>query len=285
MCKYIIGGLVLIISSACVATEAVESPNDVIAKPAEVNAATNGSLSNIVLPSKDSTEYWVIRSQAVNELISFLTKKRAELRSKLEYFKSYIEEIGKTQDMLASNIQGSDDPNLRAQALGIFDEMQSRGIAVPKKPLSWEELVEVGMRFEISEGYLPVDINEQELVGFKNTLKKNEQLCIKVRKETLEVADKAVKAWLYLGTIGKQKEFRFYVIDQKQKQEQAREERHLARQEQNRAARNQQRLDEQQNIWQEKQQGRTERINDARERQSRREDVYSQNGYSSYNQY
>jgi hypothetical protein len=281
MSKYfIICGMVIIVSFVCVAADATGSAKNVPVAAKDVNTVASGGLSDVVLPSEESAEYWVVRSYTVNELTSFLTKKRAELRGKLEYFKSYIEQIGKTQDMLASDIQGANDPVLRAKALGIFDELASKDITIPKKQLSWEELVEVGMKFKVSEGYSPIDVNGQELDDFKSILKRNEQFCIKVRKETLVLVDMVVKGWLYLGTIDKQKEFRLYVIDQKQQKEKAQEGKRLVSQEQHREARKQQNLTEQQNVWQEKQDARKQRYNDTRERQQRMENNYSQNGYS-----
>jgi hypothetical protein len=292
MSKQIIFGLVIIllVSSLCAAADQVPTEKDVpvtadVNIPADVNNSGPDGLDGIELPAKDSEEYWVIRSHAVAELTSFFTQKRAEMKEKLVYFKNYIEQIGKTEDMLAADIQGADDPVLRAKAFGIFDQLESKNIAIPKQPLSWEELVEVGMKYVLSEGYSPIDMNDQELVGFKDILKKKEQFCLKVRKETSDLANMIVKGWLYLGTIDKQKAFRLYVIDQKQLEKQAQEEKRNAIKAERKDAKNQQRLKGQDNRWQQKEDRRQnleqEKLANTRERYQRQRDRYDQynNGY------
>jgi hypothetical protein len=282
MLKYLACSLVVIMSSVCIAADGSAAKEAPAAK--DVNNVMTGGLYDVALPSQDSPKYWVIRSRAVNELTAFLTKKRTEMREKLAYFKSYIEQIGKTQDMLASDIKEANDPTLRAKAYGIFDELESRNTAVPPKRMSWEELVELSMKFEVDEGYTPVDINEQELVDFKTILKKDEQFCMKIRKETSNLADMVVKAWLYLGTIDKQNEFRRYMVDQKQQKEKAQEEKSAAFREQQKQAIRQQNMTEQQNAWQDKQDAKREAYNrarqEARDRQARLSNSYAQSGYS-----
>jgi hypothetical protein len=230
MYRQIVSGLVVVLlaSFVCVAENAAPAAKNAPAE-AKTEAAPYGGLEEITLPAKDSAEYWVVRSQAVNDLTSFLTQKRAELKEKLSYFVAYLDQIGKTEDMVASNIEGTDDPAVRAMALGITDELQNKNITLPKKPLSWEELVEFSMKYIESEGYSPIDIvGDEEMASFKNILKRKETFCLKVREETLGIVDKAVKSWLYLGTIEKQKDFRLYMLEQKQQKAQAREEQRKA---------------------------------------------------------
>lgn len=241
------------------------------AAPAESNQpaaakAPYGGLEDITLPPQDTAEYWVIRSQAVNDLTSFLTQKRAELKEKLAYFADYITLIGKTDDLLASTIEVTDDPAIRAMALGITDKLESKDITLPKKPLTWNELVEFSMKYIQSEGYSPVYlVDEEELTSFKNILSRNEQFCQKVRTETLGVVNKIIKSWLYLGTIEKQKDFRLYMLEQKKIKEQSREEKRRAILDTQAEAARQRRETQKQNVFQ--------------ERQSRLQNQYNQGGY------
>jgi hypothetical protein len=224
-------GLVVVFlgSFICVAEDTTSAAQNSMASAKDANVAPYGGLEEVTLPTRDSTEYWVVRSQAVNDLTSFLTQKRAELKEKLSYFVAYLDQIGKTEDMVASNIEGTDDPAVRAMALGITEELQNKNITLPKKPLSWEELVGFSMKYILSEGYSPIYIvDDEELESFKNILKRKEQFCLKVREETLSIVDKAIKSWLYLGTLEKQKDFRLYMLEQKQQKAQAREEQRKA---------------------------------------------------------
>jgi hypothetical protein len=287
MSKCLVCGIILLASSVCVAADAAASPKDTPAVVKEAVSSPSGGLNDIVLPSKDTSEYWVIRSYTVNELTAFLTKKRAEMKTKLGYFKSCIEQIGKTQDMLAADVKGVNDPALRAKAMGVFDTLEAKGTPIPPRQLSWDEVVEIGMKFEVSEGYSPIELEGQELDEFKSILKNKEQLCIKVRKETTQYADTIVKAWLYLGSIDKQKEFRYYVMDQKQQKEKVEEDKRMAYQQQQLDTIRQRNAAKQDAIWQEREQARKDSVEarrqadaDARGRQRRLMDDYSQNGYS-----
>jgi hypothetical protein len=186
---------------------------------------------------------------------------------------------------LASNVPGADDPVLRAKVLGILDAAENRNITLPKKRLSWEEMVELGMKYILREGYTPVDINDAELVGFKEILRSKEQFCMKVRKETLDLVDKAVKAWLYLGSIQKQEEFQLYVINQKQQEKAIREGKRQAFQEQQGQIVRERQEAERQQISEGKQARRQnmeqERLQSASERQSRMREAYDKQGYGS----
>jgi hypothetical protein len=139
------------------------------------------------------------------------------------------------------------------------------------------------MRLVLDQGYSPVDMNDEELEGYKNVLKRNEQFCMKVRKETSDFADKVVRAWLYLGSINKQNEFRLYVLEQKQQKEADAAAKKAAFVEQQRQMRTDQIKAEQQDNWQQKQDRRKavndEKLENIREKQRRMRDYYSQNGY------
>jgi hypothetical protein len=268
MYKQIVSGLVvaLLASFVCGADKAVEATKDAPMPAKEAEESTYGGLEDVVMPARDSTEYWIVRSQAVNDLTSFLTQKRADLKEKFAYFTAYIDQIGKAEDMLSSSIEGTDDPAVRAMALGITEELESKKITLPKKPLSWEELVEFSMKYILSEGYSPIYIvDEEEMESFKNILKRKEQFCLKVREETLGIVDKTIKAWLYLGTIEKQKEFRLYMLDQKKQKAQVREEKRREI------------LDKQGEAARQRREMQKDAI--AQEKQSRLQNRYYQNGY------
>jgi hypothetical protein len=227
--KSVLGLFFVLAGFVSVAEDVSETTKNTPTPAKEAEVSTYSGLEENVLPAKDETDYWVIRSQAVNELTSFLTKKRAELKEKLAYFTEYLEQIGKTEDMLASNIEVKDDPETRAMALGIIEKLGEKNITLPKKPLEWDQLVEFSMKYIQNEGYSPIFIvDEDELESYKSVLKRNEQFCMKVRNETLGLVDKIVKAWVYLGTIEKQKDFRLYVLEQKKIKEQTRDEKRRA---------------------------------------------------------
>jgi hypothetical protein len=286
MTKQIICTLVLVISACSVSAEPNQAAKEVNAPAAEAKTAAyvSGGLDEVALPEKNSEAYWVVRSRAVDELISFLTQRRADLKQKLTSFQNYIDKIGMTGDMLKSEIQFTKiEPEARMKALGVFDEAESKGINIPKKPLTWEQLVDLSMRLVVDRGYSPVDMNDEELEGFKNILKRNEQFCMKVRKETSDAADKVVKAWLYLGSIDKQNEFRLYVLELKQQKDAEVAARRAALTEQQRQMRSEQLKTEQQENWQQKQDRRRtvhdEKLENTRERQRSVRDYYNQNGY------
>jgi hypothetical protein len=168
------------------------------------------------LPDKDSTQYWVLRSQAISELIPFITSKRATLKERYSYFDQYMEEIGKASEFAASTIKVPKGAKQRAEILGLLEDFEGREIELPKKVLTWNELVEIAMQFVLVEGYVPVDIqDEEELTSFKNIQKRRETFCRKIRKEAQVVVDSALKGWLYLGSINKQQSFRAYMHEQK----------------------------------------------------------------------
>lgn len=265
--KLTIGLILLALTNVVIAAEKAMSAesNEIKVDQNEPNYALS-DLEGIKLPQKDDMEYWVIRSQAVNELTSFLTTKRANLQAKLVYFVDYINLLGKTDDMLSADIEISDDPLLRVKALGIEEELAKKNISVPKKPLDWEQLVEFSMRYIMSEGYSPIQILDMdELESFKNILSRNEQFCMKVRKDTNDIVDKVVRSWIYLGMIGKQKDFRLYVVEQEKLKKETRDRQRQAILEKQAEEARQRREMQKQTIWQ--------------ERQNRLQNQYNQGGY------
>ncbi len=168
------------------------------------------------LPSEESTRYWVLRSQALNELIPFLTQKRSDLRDKYGYFNDFLEEIGKTQAFSATRIKVPESAKARLEIVGLLEDFEDREIQLPEKPVTWNEIVEIAMQFVMSEGFVPIDIaDEAELQSFKNIMNRREDFCRKIRRDFKRTLDNCVKAWLFLGSINEQETFRSYVVKEK----------------------------------------------------------------------
>jgi hypothetical protein len=212
--------------------------------------------NSIKLPDQSSSEYWVIRSEAITELTPFITKKRAMLKERIQYFKDFMLANGLdyAKDFFAADIQVPADPKLRAGILGLLDKLEAKGIDLPPKPLTWDELVNVAMQFVQEEGYQPVQIEAgPELEQFKAILDRKEKLAIKIREE-LEVQLKlAIKAWLYLGQIKKQDEFRAFVVQTKEKNKQEMDAKRQQLLSDKTTADRTRREQEKQNIWQNRQ--------------------------------
>ena len=245
--------LVLVLSvNLCLAAE-----GDKKVSPEEKISPTEQMHADIKLPSKDSTEYWIIRSQSITELIPFLTKKRTEMKGNLKLFTDYLMVIDKGEAFVASDLEVKFTPTIYAKALGIYDELESKGVNFPDKLLTWDQTVEFAMRFVLQEGYMPVDIDgKEELDMYKKICMQKEKYGVKVQKEVRQILNKCVRVWTYLGTIEKQSAFRVFAYQEKEAKELARKER-LAegraglaaardvRQRDNAIAKNQMRLKEQ----------------------------------------
>jgi hypothetical protein len=190
------------------------------------NAPEISKEQDIGLPAKESTTYWVIRSQAMVELIPFLTKKRTEFKGHLKLLTDYLTSIGQAEAFLASGTEAPLSPRLYAEALGKTEEMKERHIPLSDKPLTWEQTVELAMKHVLREGYLPTDIEgEEELRMYKDICKQKEKYGNKVRKEVRQVAQKAMNIWLYLGKIDQQGRYKLFVYETKKLEREARAQR------------------------------------------------------------
>jgi hypothetical protein len=184
--------------------------------------AAEAQASHVLLPSQDSPEYWVLRSEAVRELTSFMTTKRRELKEKYAYLPGYLEEIGKTKDFQTNKIKVPDNPKYRLEVLGLLDAFEQKNIQLPKKTLSWNQVVDIAMQFVWEEGYLDVDIESgEELQSFKNILQRKERFSRKVRSDVKGTVDACVQAWYYLETIDQQQGFHAYMAQEVLKEEEA----------------------------------------------------------------
>jgi hypothetical protein len=179
-------------------------------------ASEEVKLEDIQLPEKDSPEYWVVRSDAVGELIPLLTKKRAEMKQKRQMLADYLLKIGKGEEMAAAQIEVPDDPALYAKALGLTEGFEQRDVTLPKKTPTWDELAEFAMRFVIYEGYVPVEFDGvEDAAGFIEVGKKKEAYAQKVRKEMRAYVKDCLKMWIYLGQIGEQSAAKEWAVQMK----------------------------------------------------------------------
>ena len=171
---------------------------------------------DIPLPSKESPEYWVVRSEAITELTPVLTSKRAEMKKKRQMLADYLLKIGKAQEMASKQIEVPDDPKLYAQALGMAETFEQKDIELPNKLPTWDELAEFSMRFIISEGYIPMDFDgTDDVASFIEVVKKKEQYAQKVRQEMRGYVKDALKMWIYLGEIDEQSAAKEWVVQMK----------------------------------------------------------------------
>ena len=156
-------------------------------------------LKDIPLPQRDDPEYWVIRSDAVGEIIPLLTGKRAEIKQKRQQVADYLDRIGRTMNMAAQQIKVPDDPALYAEALGWSDSIRRRDIDLPKTLPNWEETVELAMRFIISEGYVPIQFDGvEDIQGFVDVCERKETYARKVRDDVRAYLNDYLEMWLYL---------------------------------------------------------------------------------------
>jgi hypothetical protein len=209
---------------------------------AEVKAA-EAQQPRAPLPSQDSPEYWVLRSEAVRELTRFMTRKRTELKRKYAYFPRYLEQIGKLKDYGSSNIKVPDDPRYRLAILGLLDEFEQKNVKLPKKSLSWDQIIDIAMQFVWAEGHLATDVETgEELQRFKDILQSRERFCRDVRTDVKGIVDAGIRAWFYLGTIDRQQSFGVYLVQEESKRKEAQRKKRAERAAQ---AREQMRQDEQ----------------------------------------
>ncbi|MHC4132352.1 MAG: hypothetical protein ACYSSP_07630 [Planctomycetota bacterium] len=204
----------------------------------------------IQLPEKDSTLYWVVRSQALVEFVPHLTKKRAEFKKHLKMSTDYLVSIGMAEDFAASDIDVEFSTKVYAETFGLTEELKEKNIPLTNKPLTWEDSVELSMRFVLIEGYLPTQIEgDEELAMYKEVCEGKERYGKKVLEDLRVVVKKCMRIWLYLGEIDQQAGYRVFAHETKtwdQAEKQARSEQF--QEERRETKRDQQQL-EQQRKW------------------------------------
>ena len=187
--------------------------------------AEQAEQQEIKIPLKDSADYWTIRSQAITDLLPLLTRKRKEMKENIKLLADYLLLIDKAEGFAASDIEVPDDPELYAKAVGIYDKFKEKKIMIPKKSLTWDQTAELAMKFVLVDGYESVEVDgNEEMDQYKKICLHKEKYAKKVHLELKGYTTKLLKGWLYLGTIGKQADFRVYAYKEKQKVEDARKE-------------------------------------------------------------
>jgi len=211
--------------------------------------AIAGSTSDVIA---QQAEYWVIRSQALTELVPFLTKTRTEARGHYKALTDYLKHIGKGQEFLQSGIKGSSSPAEYAKAIGKSEEFVEKNIELPDKPWTWEQLVEWAMEFVKQEGYIPTDVESaEEIEMIKKTCEQKEKYGKKVRDELRKVAQDCMDMKAYLESIDQFEACIKYTRYQKEEAAKAKTER-LKQGREERAARERDRR-ETQSVWKQRQ--------------------------------
>lgn len=187
------------------------------------------------LPGENTTEYWVVRSQAMTEFIPFLSKKRTEIKKKRLLLADYLLKIGKANDFADRNMPVTYDSKIYFDILQIGAGFKEMNVEYPKERPSWDALVQIAMQYITFEGYLPTDVEEgSEAEQYIAICKKKEEYGKKVRKDIRSILDQSAKMWVYLGQIGKLDEFKVYTVDLVLKQKAAKTKERAVRVEQHR---------------------------------------------------
>lgn len=189
---------------------ASKSSIDKVAEKAEATAVAEEP----VLPEKNSTEYWVVRSVAMTEFIPLLTKKRTELKKKAQLLADYLVKIGKADEFAALKMPVTYDAKVYTDILQIGEAFAQMNMEMPKERPSWDVLVEIAMKYVIYEGYWPTDVEEgEDAILYIEMCRKKEEYGQKVRKDIRVMLDQAAKVWFYLDSIGQLKNFKAYAAD------------------------------------------------------------------------
>ena len=166
------------------------------------------------LLEEGSTEYWVVRSQAMTEFIPFLTKKRTEVKKTRLLLAEYLLKIGKADEFASRNMPVAYDAEIYADILRIRGAFEAMNMEIPKERPSWNSLVEIVMQHIVFEGYWPTDIEEgAEAEQYIALCKKKEEYGQKVRNDAKSVLDQTAKMWVYLVQIEKLGDFKAYSAD------------------------------------------------------------------------
>lgn len=172
--------------------------------------------AKIQLPAKNSPEYWNVRSEAISELLPFLTKKRAEMKKNQQILTDYLLNIDKASDFADKNPPVPNDPNVYFTILRIGQALDDMGVPKPQKRPSWDEIMDVVMQYVLFEGYLPTKVEEgNDLVQYVDICKKKEMYGQKVRQDLRSALDQCARMWVYLDSINKLGGFKAYYADLK----------------------------------------------------------------------
>jgi hypothetical protein len=201
---------------------------------------------------QEQADYWVIRSQALTELVPFLTKTRTEVRGHYNALTDYLKHIGKGQEFLDSGIKSTLSPAEYAKAIGRSEEFVEKNIELPDKPMTWEQLVGMAVEFVKQEGHIPTDVESaDEIEMIKKVCQQKEKYGRKVRDELRKVAQDCLDMKTYLESIDQFEACKKWARYQKEEAAKAKTEK-LQKGREERAARNRARR-ETQNVWKQRQ--------------------------------
>lgn len=170
-------------------------------------------------------DYLVIKSQALTELIPFLTRTRREAKGHYKALTDYIKHIGKGRDFLDSGITGPSSPAEYARLTGKAEEFEKNNIKLPEKWMTWDQLAELAMEFVLHEGYVPTDVNgPEEIEMFKQICERKKKYGKKVQTDLRKILQDCLDMKAYLDSINEFEAFVKYARYQKEQKEQARKE-------------------------------------------------------------
>ena len=188
--------------------------------------AADSDSADSALPGKDTSEYWVIRSQALTELTPFLTRTRTEAKGHYNALTDFLKYIGKGQEFAKSGIKAHLSPAAYAKAIGKTEQFVEKNIDLPSKPMTWEQLVEWAMEFVKREGHIPTDVSgAKEIKMIKKICQQKEKYGRKVRDELRKIAQNCMDMKAYLESIDQFEACKRYAQYQKEEKEKARKER------------------------------------------------------------
>lgn len=185
--------------------------------------AADGDTAGVALPGKDTSEYWIIRSQALTELTPFLTRSRTEAKGYYNALTDFLKSIEKGKEFAKSNIKAHLNPADYAKAIGKTERFVEKNIDLPTKPMTWEQLVDFAMGFVLQEGYIPTDVSDnKEIKLIKKICQQKEKYGRKVRDELRKIAQNCMDMKAYLESIDQFEAGKRYTQYQKEEKEKAR---------------------------------------------------------------
>ncbi|MCE5186639.1 MAG: hypothetical protein LLF76_10995 [Planctomycetaceae bacterium] len=187
--------------------------------PPDANTPGDAEMTDLPLPQKDSAEYWVLRSDAIQEFIPLLTKKRSEMKTRMKMLNDYLLQIGKASEFAAHDIPVTYNPAIYAEILKIGPRLRQMNIRPPNQRPTWDQLVEIAMQHVLAQGYLPADVEDSEMQQFAAACKKKEEYGQKVLGDIRAIMDQCVRMWIYLRQIGRLDDFKAHEADVAQRQE------------------------------------------------------------------
>jgi hypothetical protein len=149
-------------------------------------------------------QYWVIRSQALNELNPFLSRMRTQAGVHHTALIDYLKHIGKLDAFYASGMKAPLNPAAYAKAIGKSEEFVEKKVKLPDKPMTWNELVGLAMEFVKMEGHIPTDVaGPDEVKMIKEICEHKERYGKSLRDKLRTTAQACMSMKAYLESIDK----------------------------------------------------------------------------------